>query len=79
MTWLDWLIVIVPMTLLIWLSFHSRKYARGVVDFLAAGRIAGRYVKFRLDPVDRLQRIGFRRAVNAQTDRFPAVEQTFPA
>ena len=44
MTWLDWLIVIVPMTLLIWLSFHSRKYARGVVDFLAAGRIAGRYV-----------------------------------
>ena len=36
------------------------------------------FLKFRLDPVDRLQRIGFRRAVNAQTDRFPAVEQTFP-
>ena len=44
MTWFDWLIVIVPIVLLIWVSVYSRKYARGVVDFLAAGRIAGRYV-----------------------------------
>ena len=35
MTWLDWLIVIVPVALLIWISVYSRKYARGVVDFLA--------------------------------------------
>ena len=40
MTWLDWLIVIVPVALLIWISVYSRKYARGVVDFLAAGRVA---------------------------------------
>lgn len=44
MTWFDWCIVIVPIVLLIWVSVYSRKYARGVVDFLAAGRIAGRYV-----------------------------------
>ena len=44
MKWIDWCIVIFPMLLLIWVSVYSRKYARGVVDFLAAGRIAGRYV-----------------------------------
>ncbi len=44
MTWLDWMIVIIPMVLLIGVAIYSRKYARGVVDFLAAGRIAGRYV-----------------------------------
>ena len=44
MSWIDWCIVIVPIVLLIWVSVYSRKYARGVVDFLAAGRIAGRYV-----------------------------------
>ncbi len=44
MKWIDWCIVIVPIVLLIWVSVYSRKYARGVVDFLAAGRIAGRYV-----------------------------------
>ncbi len=40
----DLLIVIVPLTGLIWLALYSRKYARSIVDFLAAGRIAGRYV-----------------------------------
>ena len=44
MKWFDWLIVIIPIAALIWLSFYSRKYARSVVDFVAAGRIAGRYV-----------------------------------
>ena len=44
MSWVDWCIVAIPMCLLIWVSIYSRKYARGVVDFLAAGRIAGRYV-----------------------------------
>ena len=41
---IDWLIVIVPVTLLIWVAFFSRKFVRGVVDYLAAGRVAGRYV-----------------------------------
>ena len=44
MHWLDWLIVIVPVVLILRLAVCSRKYVRGVVDFLAAGRVAGRYV-----------------------------------
>ena len=44
MSWIDWLIVIIPVGIIIWLSFYSKRYARDVVDFLAAGRCAGRYV-----------------------------------
>ncbi len=44
MHWLDWLIVIIPVVLILWLAVYSKKYVRGVVDFLAAGRVAGRYV-----------------------------------
>ncbi len=41
---LDWVIVVVPLALVIGMAFYSRRYARSVVDFLAAGRVAGRYV-----------------------------------
>jgi len=44
MHWIDWIIVIVPVVSIVWLAVHARKYVRGVVDFLAAGRVAGRYV-----------------------------------
>ena len=44
MTWIDWLIVIVPMTCLVGVAIYSRKYARSVTDYMAAGRVAGRYV-----------------------------------
>lgn len=44
MSWIDWTIVIIPLLLLLFLSFYSGKFIRGVVDYLAAGRIAGRYV-----------------------------------
>lgn len=44
MTWIDWLIVAIPLTLIVGIAIYSRKYARDVVDFLAAGRVAGRYV-----------------------------------
>lgn len=44
MTWVDWLIVIVPILVLIGMSMYSKKYIRGVADYLAAGRVAGRYV-----------------------------------
>ncbi len=44
MNFVDWAIVIIPMIVVIWAAIHSRKYVRGVVDYLAAGRIAGRYV-----------------------------------
>lgn len=41
---IDWLIVIVPVSLVVFLALYSRRYVRGVVDYLAAGRVAGRYV-----------------------------------
>ena len=44
MSWIDWCIVIIPVLLLIGVAVYSGKYAKGVVDYLAAGRIAGRYV-----------------------------------
>ena len=44
MHWIDWLIVIVPVAFVVWIAFHSRRYIHGVVDYLAAGRVAGRYV-----------------------------------
>ena len=44
MTWIDWCITGIPVLFLIGLALYSSRYARGVVDFLAAGRIAGRYV-----------------------------------
>lgn len=42
--WLDWLIMIAPTILIVGLAIYTRKYVRGVADFLAAGRVAGRYV-----------------------------------
>jgi len=44
MHWIDWVITLVPLTLILYLAFYSKKYVRGIVDFLAAGRVAGRYV-----------------------------------
>ena len=44
MSWIDWVIVIVPVAALLGLAWYAKRYARGVVDYLAAGRVAGRYV-----------------------------------
>ena len=41
---IDWLIVIIPVMFVIGMGVYSRKYIRGVADFLAAGRVCGRYV-----------------------------------
>ncbi len=41
---LDYLIFLLPTTGIMMLGFHSRKYIRGVVDFLSAGRLCGRYL-----------------------------------
>jgi Na+/proline symporter len=41
---LSWCIVLIPLALIIGLAVYAKKYVRGVVDFLAAGRVAGRYV-----------------------------------
>jgi len=44
MTALDWAIVGFPWLLIIAASFVTRRYIKGVADFLAAGRAAGRYL-----------------------------------
>jgi len=40
----DWIIVFVPLALVAWISLYTRRFMTGVSDFLAAGRVAGRYV-----------------------------------
>ncbi len=44
MHWIDLLIVTIPTVLVLWMALYSGRYAKGVVDFLATGRAAGRYV-----------------------------------
>lgn len=44
MTWFSWLIVILPMLGILWAAFHSKRYVKDVADYLACGRVAGRYV-----------------------------------
>ena len=41
---LDWSIVIVTFSLMVYGVVFSKKFMRGVADFLAAGRTAGRYI-----------------------------------
>ena len=44
MSWFNWLIVILPFAGVLYMAFHTRKYIRSVPDFLAGGRICGRYL-----------------------------------
>ena len=44
MSLLDWIIALVPLAFVIYMGFYSRRYIKGVSDYLAAGRVAGRYV-----------------------------------
>ena len=44
MHWIDWVIALVPVVIVLGIALYTRRYIRGVVDYLAAGRVAGRYV-----------------------------------
>ena len=44
MSWIDWVITIVPICFVLWLGWHVRKYIIGVSDYLVAGRVCHRYV-----------------------------------
>ena len=44
MTWYDWLILILPVAFVMGMGFYTRRFVRGVSDFLSAGRLCGRYV-----------------------------------
>jgi len=40
----DWLIVLLPLILVFYIANRAQRFVKGVSDFLAAGRVAGRYV-----------------------------------
>ena len=44
LTWIDWIIVLVPLLIVVYAGWRHGEYVRGVSDFLAGGRVAGRYV-----------------------------------
>ena len=41
---LDWLLVCVPIVGLLVVAHYTKKYMRGVADYLSGGRMAGRYL-----------------------------------
>ncbi|HCG24937.1 MAG TPA: sodium:panthothenate symporter [Lentisphaeria bacterium] len=44
MHWIDWCITLIPFSFILAMALYTKRYVRGVVDYLAAGRVAGRYV-----------------------------------
>ncbi len=44
LSWIDYVVLFVPLTFVMYMAFYSRKYIRGVVDFLSTGRLCGRYL-----------------------------------
>ena len=43
MTFVDYLIIAIPLAFIFGMALYSRRYVRGVANYLAAGRVAGRY------------------------------------
>ena len=41
---IDWILMFVPFAAVLGIAVYAKRYARDAVDFLAAGRVAGRYV-----------------------------------
>ena len=44
MSWLDWTIVLLPLSFVLYMAYYSKRYIHGVADYLVAGRVCGRYV-----------------------------------
>ncbi len=58
MSLVDWLILVIPVTFVIFMGFYSRRYIRGISDYLACGRVCGRYVLNMGDVANALSVIG---------------------
>lgn len=44
MSWIDWVITMVPVAGVLFMGWYSRRYIVGVSDFMVAGRVCRRYV-----------------------------------
>ena len=44
MTWIDWLMVALPILFIGGVALFIQQYVKGVADFMAGGRCAGRYL-----------------------------------
>ncbi len=44
MHWVDWWMLAAPLAAIVWIAWRTQRYMRGVADFLAAGRVADRYL-----------------------------------
>ena len=42
MSWIDWLIVILPIAFVVWIAFFSKRYVKGVVDYLKNFNVSDR-------------------------------------
>ena len=42
--WIDWLVVLAPAVVVLWIGLKTRKHVKGVADFTSGGRVAGRYL-----------------------------------
>lgn len=44
MSWIDWLIVIIPFVIIAIIALKMQSHVKGVAEFMAGGRLAGRYL-----------------------------------
>jgi len=44
MHWIDWALTLIPIAAIVYIGWALQKHMKGVSDFLAAGRVAGRYL-----------------------------------
>lgn len=44
LSWIDWLVLVVPVAIIAIVALKTRRYVKSVADFMAANRCAGRYL-----------------------------------
>ena len=44
MSWIDWMIVLIPLVIVAVIAFRTQKHVTGVAEFMAGGRLGGRYL-----------------------------------
>ncbi|MCX6986436.1 MAG: sodium:proline symporter [Lentisphaerae bacterium] len=44
MSWIDWMIVLIPLIVIAIVAFRTQKHVTGVAEFMAGGRLGGRYL-----------------------------------